>query len=407
MLICCPLAGSIKLELIDATGLTSDELAKCLPSATINVDADCNVYIGAPAADNSYVNALWSSDSSVTSYQELKLCPVNGPKVALGADAASATTALGVAVNAYVYGLNAAGTAPAKTSGFTVSVPESGVVYFTKSSSTLKYAITATNSNTAAKFTDSAKLIVATAALLADTDLSLTEGTHYRNPTNVGLACPLGSYGLPLGDFKLCLLCPADTTGDGYSCAACPAGKASGSVGVTNTTGCTGNCDSGKFSQAGVWVSLACEVKLDGAAPAVEWRLQIPPSCPNFLNLPSPLCRLLSLPLQAAPTACPAPCTPTLPLTTMVWRSAPPGEQHNVGWVQVGMGVGLGDFWEAPRMGQPQSNSHCPYFLFSSRCPSHLVQPHQHLRLAARQHPVPDLHQRHSCSIYRRSVNSR
>lgn len=263
----CP-TGSITAELVQAdASLNSNEIAKCLSSLTINLDADCNVNIAAPAADNSFIDAMWSSDSG--SYKQMKLCPLASPKIALGADVADYQAAILKALNSYAYGLKADNSI-AKTSGATIAYGP-GVVTVTIGGNTLVYAIRDATAATASKIGDSTNLVAATAAGLATAGLS--EGTSYRNSTNVGQDCPSGSYGLPLDDFKLCPLCPAGTVGDGNGCTACSAGSASAVVGFNGT--CSA-CLAGTYAADGErwWaVPLAC---LHGCLFVSKLALQLP-----------------------------------------------------------------------------------------------------------------------------------
>ena len=241
------------MELVKAdAGVTGNELATCLSSLTINVNADCKVYIGAPAADNSFLQSLWSSDSGA--YTQFKLCPLTGPEIALSAtdDATENKAAILLALNSYAYGLN--GAVAAKTSGATIAYANGVLNVTIGSTGSLVYAIRDATADTVSKL-NVATLVVADPTNLAAAGLA--EGTEFRNADNIGEDCTAGHYGLLIGEsVKLCPLCPAGTHGDGNGCTACAAGKASANVGVATNAGtpaasCPTTCAAGFYAQEG------------------------------------------------------------------------------------------------------------------------------------------------------------
>lgn len=82
----------------------------------------------------------------------------------------------------------------------------------------------------------------------------LTVGTDFQADTAdgthlIGDDCAAGTYGLPVGDVKLCLLCPAGTySAAGTGCTSVTAGKESNAVGAT-TDG--SDCAKGSYAQGG------------------------------------------------------------------------------------------------------------------------------------------------------------
>ena len=290
---------------------TNHELAKCLSSAIVSIDVDCKVSINATATDNSFVQALWSSDAG--SYKQLKLCPATSAKAVFDTDAAKS---LALAFNGYIYGFNSA-TPPAalKESGVTgVTFPAAGrmVVAF-GTSDTLTYAIRAKSATTSA-------IHATNAVVVTDGTTSGFDTTEFKSADDAGLDCDAGRYGMLVGDIKLCPLCPAGTTGDGNGCTACPAGKASDAVGVTDTTGCTAVCHQGYFSQTGehplahalvVAVCLRLLHQVYRTGIRLNWLQNVSANHPAHL---APLC--------AAPL--PLPCRqlrlPALPHAHLLWH---------------------------------------------------------------------------------------
>lgn len=219
-------AGSITLELVQAaSALKNNEIATCLSSLTINLDTDCGVTIGAPAADNSFLQSQWTSDGSATKLY--KLCPASSP-TAPGATQASILKAL----NSYAYGVDKDTGDILKTSDAVLDYSKDGVLKVTFGTGTdaLIYAVRAATTATVNKL--ASNLVVANPTNLAAAGLA--ESTEFLNADNIGLDCPAGTYGLPIGEtVKLCPLCPAGTfSDDGNGCRACSAGFAYGSVGL-------------------------------------------------------------------------------------------------------------------------------------------------------------------------------
>lgn len=238
------------MELVGASGVESHDLAKCLASATISISSTCAITIAAGATDNSFVPALWSSDSA--SYEQWKLCPAESPAAvtASTADSADVVDAIELALNGYIYGFNnnTAPTAALKSSGVTtVSFAAAGKVTVAVTGGSLVYAIRATTGTTTNFHLNNA-VVSAGAGFAANTE--------YKAEDDAGDACEAGRYGMLVGSIKLCPLCPAGTYGDGNGCTACAAGKASAAVGIrtdaaTPVTACPTTCGAGKYAQEG------------------------------------------------------------------------------------------------------------------------------------------------------------
>lgn len=223
-------AGSISLELLNTT--VYNLVSRCLSSAVFSVDADCKYSIVAPASDGSIVTTSWSTAGS-DMYTEIKQCPaVSSAKV----------SSLYLALEGYVFGFNAAGTAPLLPLGiWDITFPSPGKVVVTADAGAVHvYAIRSATGNTAAFHASNA--IVSNGTGLAD-------GTEFRPAPQRGLPCAAGRYGLIVGSIKLCPLCPAGTTGtSGNSCKACPAGTNYGRVGWS---GSCATCAPGTYAPEG------------------------------------------------------------------------------------------------------------------------------------------------------------
>ena len=251
---CCPLpppAASISLELVSAaSGLESHEIAKCLSSAVVSIAADCKVSIAAPTADNSYVDAMWTT-TGMASYSDYKLCPASSTPVY----DTDVPTSLKLAFNGYTHGFDTSGATPTALKG--VGVTDVAFASFGKvtitidSTATLVYAIRATVNSTTS-FDNTA----AVAVTKDNAATGFTANTEFLTNANIGMNCGSGRYGLLMGDFKLCPLCPAGSVGTGgFSCKPCAAGTASGAVGFSGTCA---SCAAGTYAQDGECQPCQC-----------------------------------------------------------------------------------------------------------------------------------------------------
>ncbi|KAI7844392.1 hypothetical protein COHA_002190 [Chlorella ohadii] len=237
-------ASSISLELVSAaSGLESHEIAKCLSSAVVSIAADCKVSIAAPTADNSYVDAMWTT-TGMASYSDYKLCPASSTPVY----DTDVPTSLKLAFNGYTHGFDTSGATPTALKG--VGVTDVAFASFGKvtitidSTATLVYAIRATVNSTTS-FDNTA----AVAVTKDNAATGFTANTEFLTNANIGMNCGSGRYGLLMGDFKLCPLCPAGSVGTGgFSCKPCAAGTASGAVGFSGTCA---SCAAGTYAQDG------------------------------------------------------------------------------------------------------------------------------------------------------------
>ena len=90
---------------MDATGLTSDPIAKCLASVKVNLASDCAISLTPLSSGGSYVAGIWAGASGVDTYTKLRECPVTtGTAVAGAADAAGRVAAMETAFENFVYG---------------------------------------------------------------------------------------------------------------------------------------------------------------------------------------------------------------------------------------------------------------------------------------------------------------
>lgn len=246
------------MELVGAANLVQHEIAQCLSSATVSIDGDCKISISAPASDNAFVPAMWSSDSG--SYKQFKLCPTSSSKAVSDSSVAES---IQLALNGYIYGFDGSDV-PLKTSGVgAVAFAAAGKVTVAVGGDSLVYAIRATTGTTT-DF-DGTKAVVSTGTGL--------DSTEFKAADDVGVACEAGRYGVPLGSIKLCPLCPAGTTGDGEGCQACSAGYASGAVGLATSCDDPANlCDAGTYAQEGEAHPLPGSVWLPGLGHgAAHW----------------------------------------------------------------------------------------------------------------------------------------
>ncbi len=232
------------MELVGAgTGLESNELAKCLPSFTATVDADCKVTLTATAATNASVPAMWSSDANM--YKQFKLCPsVVLSAAAPSAQPTAASAPFSNALKGFVYGLDAQSSPLKPTYGSSAGngigfIP--GRLWVVIGGVNLVYAIRSTTGTPTS---------IASECVVTTGD-GLTAGTEFQPAANISLPCPTGRYGAMAGSIKLCPLCPAGTYGgDGVSCKACPAGTASNKVGVATGASCA-QCPAGTYAPGG------------------------------------------------------------------------------------------------------------------------------------------------------------
>ena len=259
------------MELVDAaSNLVSNEVAKCLPSATVGVDASCNVYITTTASDNAYVESMWTTTAAgIDTYKEFKLCPAASTANVTAANDAGVPAAFLLALNSYVYGLNSARDAALKNSGYgAITFSHTGrvVVRYSTGPDTLVYAIRAITGTPATAFGSNAAVVTGSTGF----------GTGQVVTTDLGLQCDLGRYGLQISNsVKLCAVCPAGTTGvNGFSCKACAAGSASSSVLFSGT--CT-QCPAGTYAPEGKCQHCPCAWL--AAAHHCSWHAGSPCCC--------------------------------------------------------------------------------------------------------------------------------
>lgn len=232
------------MELVGAgTGLESNELAKCLPSFTATIDADCKVTLTATAATNASVPAMWSSDANM--YKQFKLCPSAVLSAAApSAQPTAASAPFNNALKGFVYGLDAQSSPLKPTYGSSAGngigfIP--GRLWVVIGGVNLVYAIRSTTGTPTS---------IASECVVTTGD-GLTAGTEFQPAANISLPCPTGRYGAMAGSIKLCPLCPAGTYGgDGVSCKACPAGTASNKVGLATGASCA-LCPAGTYAPGG------------------------------------------------------------------------------------------------------------------------------------------------------------
>lgn len=335
------------MELVDAaSNLVSNEVAKCLPSATVGVDASCNVYITTTASDNAYVESMWTTTAAgIDTYKEFKLCPAASTANVTAANDADVPAAFLLALNSYVYGLNSARDTALKSSNYgaiTFTHPGRVVIRYSTGPDTLVYAIRAITGTPATAFGADAVIVTTSTGF----------GAGQVNTTHLGLPCDAGRYGLQISNsVKLCAVCPAGTTGvGGFSCKACAAGSASSSVLFSGT--CT-QCSAGTYAPEGkcrhnpcAWLAAAHHAPGMREAPAAAFAAPWSPYPTHHGTHPL-------LDLQVAPPACPAPPTPTrLPTRA----SARPGEclLLAASWREGGQLLGcLCHFFTTPRKHQP------------------------------------------------------
>jgi hypothetical protein len=124
----CPAAGYLQLDLVDATGLAGDPLAKCLASVKVNLGSDCAISLTPLSSGGSYVPGIWADATGVDTYSKLRECPVTTGTAVAGAEtAAGRVAALETAFENFVYGsdkvvsatlaFSAAGTVTVTTTG--------------------------------------------------------------------------------------------------------------------------------------------------------------------------------------------------------------------------------------------------------------------------------------------------
>jgi hypothetical protein len=121
-------AGYLQLDLVDATGLAGDPLAKCLASVKVNLGSDCAISLTPLSSGGSYVPGIWADATGVDTYSKLRECPVTTGTAVAGAEtAAGRVAALETAFENFVYGsdkvvsatlaFSAAGTVTVTTTG--------------------------------------------------------------------------------------------------------------------------------------------------------------------------------------------------------------------------------------------------------------------------------------------------
>ena len=237
------------MELVSTTAPTN-AFAKCLSSVKVEVASNCDVTLTATAAGGNFVPSMWTPAAADTySYKQYKECPVAGTAV-VGVDAAAN---LATAFANHIYG---------STKAITTSlVYLAGKVTASADSQTFTYIISELTA-VGADLGDAINIVV----LSNGTAAGLTSGTEFNNDITATCTASEGRYGFILNDnIKVCALCPAGTTGDGYGCTACAAGtgKASG-VGATTCAA----CDAGTYAAEGSSDCLPCPQHTFSAAQA-------------------------------------------------------------------------------------------------------------------------------------------
>lgn len=298
-----PFAGSITVDLMSIAIFSWANLHKCLPTAVVSIDANCQYWIRAPASDNMLVSAM-AATTGIQAYSELTLCPASSAKV----------NSLQLAFDSYVYGLNATGTGAAfpasrgaSVSGVAFPSPGKMVVTFNGNSAiTITYAIRSTTGNTSS----------IDANAVATTGAGFTAGSEFRDAATAGLPCPTGRYGLRVGSIKLCAACPPGTTGsNGYGCKACPVGTSS--EGVAYSGSCS-PCSAGTYAQEGEWRPMPLR-----RLHTVHWQDPVPSGGNSYCQhaaVAVPVTLLAALVITL-------PCSrrrqlqlPALPPTHLLWR---------------------------------------------------------------------------------------
>ena len=129
-------AGYLQLDLVDATGLASDPLAKCLASVKVNLADDCSVSLTPLSSGGSYVPGIWADYTGVATYTVLRECPVTtGAAVDGGDQPTDQVAAMETAFENFVYGSG-------KPIAATLAFSAAGVVTVTIGATPLTYAIT-------------------------------------------------------------------------------------------------------------------------------------------------------------------------------------------------------------------------------------------------------------------------
>lgn len=138
-------AGSLTLDLLSTGGgsCSSNPLAICLNSFTINIAASCSVSITPLLASNDYVAGIWSSNSAGT-YSRPVACPTWTSDAVVPASGSSASqaqmkAAIELAIEQHVYGSDY----PLTLSSVTwIQDGQVSLATTIPGSCTLKYAIT-------------------------------------------------------------------------------------------------------------------------------------------------------------------------------------------------------------------------------------------------------------------------
>ena len=241
------------MDLVDTT-VDTDPVAKCLSSVKVNIDNSCTVSLTPLAAGGSFVDGIWSGPASgINSYTQLRECPVvTGAAVAAATqDAAGVRTALETAFEQFIYGAN-------KALALTLAIPAAGKVTIT-STGNLVYAIT---SSTVVASEVGTNIVTVVAGSL--------DAAWFKSGDGLQDSCGNGRYGSMVGTIKVCGLCSAGTSGDGYGCTSCDAGQYS-AVGKASCS----TCGVGLFAQGGNSDCLPCPAgtynNAQGASECTEW----------------------------------------------------------------------------------------------------------------------------------------
>lgn len=233
-------ASYFQMDLVSAASST-DELAKCLSSVKVSLNSGCNVTITSLAAGGSFVDAIWSSDSAAT-YKRYQECPTNGAvTVPSATDGPGVAAAIETALEKHIYGgkKDTAIASIAYAAGGKVTITRSGAYIYA-----ITYVEDAFNATNIGE--DAADIVVADGT-------GLTLDTHYI-AEDLSATCGAGKYGIVLADtIKVCPLCPAGTSGDGFGCTSCEAGQKS-DVGAATCS----DCLTGTYANGGNSDCLPC-----------------------------------------------------------------------------------------------------------------------------------------------------
>lgn len=64
----------MELISVSGNGANTAQLATCLSNVQVNLDANCNVFLNSTAAGGAFIDAMWSTEATLT-YKQLQECP--------------------------------------------------------------------------------------------------------------------------------------------------------------------------------------------------------------------------------------------------------------------------------------------------------------------------------------------